>query len=264
LSRARLASESGARRVGAPWRGLAGVTVATALVVVTLLLRGSPAGETWWLSRPAVGRVMMALAALLALAAPWWSIASSGPSRSWGGLAPYLSVVACAGTSLATLLVATLLSSGSPGASVTGGEVLEASLLLLFAGLGFATLGTLLSILAKSPLAAAGLAALLSLLAICSPVVLTPALADGGGTTSLIEASLLVSPVVGLATASGLDPMRSELLYRASPIGQRRFAYPSTSAASMFFAAAAIILSLTSVGISVLRKRAFQRRRYDP
>lgn len=55
----------------------------------------------------------------------------------------------------------------------------------------------------------------------------------------LLDTALLTNPIVATASALDLDILRTEILYRVSPIAHRSFAYPTWSAASIAFSAVA-------------------------
>lgn len=95
---------------------------------------------------------------------------------------------------------------------------------------------------------AAAVVYLAMVLAVGGVVIAAPLLARLSNADTLIGALLAANPLVAMASATGFDVMRTEWLYRATPIGQRLFAYPSWyAAASLYAAAAAICLMLTYV-----------------
>jgi hypothetical protein len=67
------------------------------------------------------------------------------------------------------------------------------------------------------------------------PVWIGPAIESTTHASALIPGSLLINPFVGMASALRFDIFRVEPFYQISPIGQRRFNYPSWySVASLY------------------------------
>lgn len=63
----------------------------------------------------------------------------------------------------------------------------------------------------------------------------------------LIAGLLLANPLVGMASATGFDLMRTDLLYQITPIGQRFFDYPSWQAAATVYTGVAALCTAASM-----------------
>jgi hypothetical protein len=85
---------------------------------------------------------------------------------------------------------------------------------------------------------AAACAALIAVAAATTFVAAGPALADAPA--RLIDATLLASPVVATAATAGLDLVRTEPLYRLTPVAHRQFTYPEWYAACAAYLTAAM------------------------
>ncbi len=58
----------------------------------------------------------------------------------------------------------------------------------------------------------------------------------------LVEAALTASPVVAIASAAGIDLLRTDVLYQLSPLARLRFDYPTWYVASAWYLAAASLM----------------------
>ena len=67
------------------------------------------------------------------------------------------------------------------------------------------------------------------------------------GSDGLVQSALVVNPFVGVASALEFDLMRSEWLYRISPLARRGFEYPSPYAAAGVYALGAALFSFGAV-----------------
>lgn len=96
------------------------------------------------------------------------------------------------------------------------------------------SIGFYCSVICKTALSAAGMA-LLILAVICTePIWFGPVISLAPDTPILIQASLLINPFVGMASALNFDILRTDPLYQICPIGQLRFQYPSCWSVALF------------------------------
>ena len=133
---------------------------------------------------------------------------------------------------LAAIAALIVVSAGLSAALMTGGgrdaalfatiAAAHATLAATLAGLG--ALGLLCASRFRNPLDAAALGAIASLSINLALLAAGPAAADLP--TGIVNAGLAASPLVATASAMGVDLLRTELLYRASPIAHLQFAYP--------------------------------------
>jgi hypothetical protein len=130
---------------------------------------------------------------------------------------------------------------------VSASEILTSQLLLLLLSLVMVSAGFCCSTLFRDVHVAAGLLYLVVLLAVGAPVLTAPLIARLANAELLIGAELLVNPLIATASAIGLDLMRTELIYDLSPIGQRRFAYPSWLEVAAFYLLLSALLFCASV-----------------
>jgi hypothetical protein len=93
------------------------------------------------------------------------------------------------------------------------------------ATLALAALGAVCASSFSDPLDAAGCALALALVVAAGVLVVGPAAA--GAPTGVINAALLASPVVAIASAADIDILRGDVLYRLSPLAHIRFDYPA-------------------------------------
>jgi hypothetical protein len=143
-------------------------------------------------------------------------------------------VVAGAGVSAAASALAALFVSGT----TAGLPLLLASRATLWsAGVAFAAMGAWCASLIPDPLDAAGGSLVLAL--IVGAGVLVAGDASVHVPTAVIDAALLASPIVSIASAANIDILRSDLLYRLSPLAHIRFDYPTWQAACGVYIAVA-------------------------
>jgi hypothetical protein len=93
------------------------------------------------------------------------------------------------------------------------------------ATLALAALGAVCASSFSDPLDAAGCALALAFVVAAGVLVVGPAAA--GAPTSVINAALLASPIVAIASAADIDILRGDVLYRLSPLAHIRFDYPA-------------------------------------
>ncbi len=101
---------------------------------------------------------------------------------------------------------------------------------------------------------AAGLVYGVLLLAAGGVVFAAPLLARIPESGALIPALLLANPFVTTASATAFDVLRTDALYRATPIGQRLFEYPAWYVATGAYAAVAAVCSAASVFVIRFRE----------
>lgn len=156
---------------------------------------------------------------------------------------------------------------GAIAAAACLGAALAAVLLLLFTGalpLPSAVLvalmlyfcGVVLGLAPPRHRAAAGSWLVFGVcLAAASPVWLGPAIDRIEPDKGAVDALIAVNPFTHLAVTTGIDFLRSDWLYRHSPLGGLRFDYPSPAAVLLFYLAACALGSLA------LRRRSAPERR---
>jgi hypothetical protein len=219
-------------------------------VRLAALAGGATAGVSWiisagWLHvggvsaliQPAVLRMVAsdAVVAALLLAVVLAPLAGVILGRT----ALFISLAAFVATSL-TLALAASRHDGVPWMLPVRGH-----LALACVSAALAAVGALLAVWCRESLDAAGAAVALSVVAATAVLVTGPATADW--TESTIDAALLANPLIAATAASDIDLLRSDLLYRLSPISHRRFTYPAwqaTTAAYGLFAASCLSLAI--------------------
>jgi hypothetical protein len=120
------------------------------------------------------------------------------------------------------------------GASIAAG-VLSSHLMLFVVAALLMSLGLCVSSMVRDEHAAAGLAYLVVLALAGAPIFAGPLITQVPEAEEIIHALLLTNPFSAVATTIDYDIARSEVVYVWSPIGQRRFTYPSTSAFAGFY-----------------------------
>jgi len=130
----------------------------------------------------------------------------------------------------ATLFAATLVLSGvwttvALGWSAAGGRALVSYATVGTIGFALAALGTWFGSFWRDPLDAAACSVGLALLATIGIFAIGPVAAILP--TPLVNAALMASPIVSAASAADIDLLRTDLLYRLSPLAHGRFDYPA-------------------------------------
>jgi hypothetical protein len=59
--------------------------------------------------------------------------------------------------------------------------------------------------------------------------------------TAIVDAGLVASPLVAIASAANVDILRDDTWYRVSPLAHRAFTYPAWSSATSSYAAVSVI-----------------------
>ncbi len=138
---------------------------------------------------------------------------------------------------------AALLGSG-PGADA--GTLATSHAALWAAAVSLAGIGLLCAAMFGDPLDAAATALVLVLSFAAAVFAAGPALEKAP--PRVIDAALLASPIVGLASAASIDIFRTDVLYRLSPLAHLRFDYPSWSTVvAAYVATAALCLIATAL-----------------
>lgn len=210
---------------------------AAALAVTAWLAAAALEAEpSAWLalSRPLLRRVaadaivLEALAA--AVAAPLVGVALRSTGRRLAALVGFIA------TSLALSIAAAVAARGPISA------IFAAHATLATGALAFVALGAASARIFRDELDAAGGALVAALVVTAGLLAAGPSAADLP--TPALNAALAASPLVATASAAGIDLLRTEALYQLSPLGQRRFDYPSWPlAAGSYVVAAACLLT---------------------
>jgi hypothetical protein len=147
-----------------------------------------------------------------------------------------LTLLLCAGPCVGAL-AGRLLFGGIPA-----GDIARASLVILAIGVCALALGWYCSILCYDIFSAAGLTLLVILLVCTEPLWIGPVIESTSNVSLLIQSSLLINPIVGMASSLDFDIFRAEPFYQICPIGQRRFTYPPWYASASFYGLVSILL----------------------
>ena len=137
----------------------------------------------------------------------------------------------------ATTALVVVVAGASDRVSV--GDAAAARVLLLATAAAAFGLAQLAGALCRDVFDAAGLVYGGLLVASGGVVFAAPLLARVPEAGSLIPPLLLVNPFVATASATAFDLLRTDVLYRATPIGQRLFDYPAWYTAAAAYTAAA-------------------------
>lgn len=117
---------------------------------------------------------------------------------------------------------------------IPAGPVIQAFLMTLAITVFALSIGSYCAVVCKTAFSAAGLAWLILTLICTEPIWFGPIINVAPDTPILIQASLLINPFVGVASALGFDVLRSDPFYQICPIGQLRFQYPSCWSVALF------------------------------
>lgn len=185
--------------------------------------------------------VALIVVPLLVLECFSWSSRRPWRDRVGRGL-----LVVISGFLITTLALLALpwLSSRVEWVSIVGTRVLLATVCAAALGLGL-----LASSLFRDVHDAAAATYLLLALAIGGVVIAGPALVRISNADSAIAVLLVTNPMVAMASATSFDLLRTEALYRSSPIGQRLFEYPSWQSAAALYGLAAVCLVCATIWI---------------
>ncbi len=148
-------------------------------------------------------------------------------------------IVARCGAMAVAFAVAGAMCSWVAGPSRDAALVVPAALTIGAAALALTAVGAAGACLVRHPLDAAASALFVSVLAGVGALAAGPLVADASA--RVVDAALLVSPVVAAASAANVDLLRGDLLYRFSPIAHSQFQYPAWPAACAVYAAVAAV-----------------------
>jgi len=155
-------------------------------------------------------------------------------ARAWRALWPLV-----AGAALVTIgsaVAFAILTSGVGAARIAASHVV-----LWTAAIALSAIGSWCATQFMDPLDAAGCALAATMTPALGVLVAGPMAIQAP--TGVINASLVASPVVAIASAADIDLFRTPLLYHLSPLAHTRFDYPSWSAAAAVYVAVALLCS---------------------
>jgi hypothetical protein len=156
-------------------------------------------------------------AAVLVVAAPLCGVALA--ARRLRGAALAAAIFAAALTVSALWTILTL------GWSAAGGRVFVSYATVGTIGFALAALGAWFGSVWRDPLDAAAFSVGLAVLAAFGVFAAGPLAANLP--TPIVNAALIASPIVSAASAADVDLLRTDLLYRISPLAHGRFDYPA-------------------------------------
>lgn len=110
---------------------------------------------------------------------------------------------------------------------------------LASAAVALFALGVLCGVWLRNPLDAAGCALTTALLITAGVLVAGAPVAEAP--RSLVNAALIASPLVGIASAAGIDIVRMDVLYHLSPLAHIGFDYPEWHTTSACYLLAAVV-----------------------
>jgi hypothetical protein len=167
-------------------------------------------------------------ASVLVVAAPLCGVALA--VRRFRGAIP---AAVLFGLALLVSAIWTMLASGPSSESIPTTLVSHATLAV--AGLALAALGGWFGAACRDPLDAAAWSGAAAL------AVFAAGPLAGDLPTSVVNAALLASPIVSTASAANVDLLRTDLLYRISPLAHGRFEYPLWYSALAVYGAVLLI-----------------------
>jgi hypothetical protein len=112
------------------------------------------------------------------------------------------------------------------------------------------TIGAMCALYFFDPLDAAGCALGLALVVTTGAIAIGPLALDLP--TAVVDAALVASPLVAVASAADIDILRGDVMYRLSPIAHARFDYPSWETA-FGLSIAAVLVCLTAMALNINR-----------
>ena len=235
-------------RVGLAW----GATGVLWLLVVSLWIGFRVYGAEGVLEQRAVRMAILQLsfveAALIALSVPLFALniktfESRELMNGFSGTARAIVWSA----SLGLVLVGSSLVGLSMAGALWGGmaftSVLASQWVLCGFVLAIASGAVLVTRWSANVVDAAGV--VYGLVAACvAGLILIGPVASAVGSNGLVQSALVVNPFVGVASALEFDLLRSEWLYRISPVARRGFQYPSPYAATAVYAFGTALFAL--------------------
>jgi hypothetical protein len=181
--------------------------------------------------------------AVLVVAAPLCGVALA--TRRFRGAWPAAVLFA---VTLAISAVLTIASRAWVAEAVRTALISHATLAVT--GFALAALGAWLGSALRDPLDAAALSTGAAIAAALGLFALGPLGADLP--TTIVNAALAASPIVANASAANVDLLRTDLLYRISPLAHGRFDYPTWYAALALYGAV-LLISLAGTARSLRR-----------
>lgn len=130
------------------------------------------------------------------------------------------------------------------------------------ASLALAALGAVCASTFSDPLDAAACSVGVALLTATGVLVVGPAVAEAP--TGAINAALVASPIVATASAANIDILRTDVLYRLSPLAHIRFDYPAWHSAFACYVVFALACFLAMTVNFNRRGRTFPAERISP
>lgn len=169
-----------------------------------------------------------------------------GAAGGWRNLARPVSLVAT------LTLVGTFALLALAWRQIPGGMLAAASghAALLVAAFSLAELGGVIRRATGEPLLAGLVGLLMSAVLTVGPFALGPLIGDLP--LGAYNGLLFVNPLITVATATGIDFLHLDLIYRSSPLAHRGVALPAWTSACIGYA----VLGLASYGVSHLRLRS--------
>lgn len=225
------------------------------------LVRSRPAG--WWLAAALTPLAAFAAAVVVNLGSSGWAQVSRPVIQSlipdaflynaWALVigAPLLGVLRASQPRM--LVTAAALFVGASAAiqvaafgvrSETLAFVSASHATLASAAVALVALGALCAATFRDRLDAA--AAAITAVMVLSAGVLVAGAPVADAPRAVIEAALMASPVVAIASAAGIDLARTETLYQVSPLARLHFDYPTWYVASAWYLAAACLFSIAA------------------
>jgi len=165
-------------------------------------------------------------AAVLVVTAPLCGVALA--TRRFRGAAPAATLFALA----LTVSAGWTMAFWDWSTAAVGG-VLASHATLAVTGLALAALGGWFGSTLRDPLDAAAFSSGAALAAALGLFAAGPLAADLP--TKIVNAALSASPIVSTASAANVDLLRTDLLYRISPLAHRRFDYPAWYSAFLWY-----------------------------
>ena len=217
------------------------------------------------------GLAMMTEAAAFAVLTPFLTVDTVARAKREGSLAALLArprrsaaiIAEMVARPISAIVVLVMLSLGLHwGLGLVGessaSELLPAHLQLLLIALVFMLFGLFCSIVFRDSVTAAGVCMVVSMVSVTAPILAGPVVARMANAERVIESALLVSPVVSMATVTGVDVMRLELIYRINPLGRRGFTYPAPEANALYSLVLAATFLAACIGWIRMRGRSLE------
>ncbi|MBN2243766.1 MAG: hypothetical protein JW793_13860, partial [Acidobacteria bacterium] len=151
-----------------------------------------------------------------------------------------LTLILCLFPGLSAIIISSIFG-GVPAA-----VILRATLMTAIVGIFALCLGFLCSAFFRNAYSAAGCALIVIALVCFQPVWFGPVIHATPNASRLIQPSLSINPLVGLASALEFDIFRTSPLYQICPIGQRKFEYPAYASVGLLYLFVSLVLFFCS------------------